>query len=106
MSYRYMRIIVLFDLPSTTYIDQKAYRTFHKFLVNDGFVMMQESVYCKLALNMSVVNGVKARLKAHAPKKGDVGILVITEKQFSMIEYLVGEKQSIIEDSEERMIIL
>ncbi|KRN51507.1 hypothetical protein IV49_GL000125 [Kandleria vitulina DSM 20405] len=55
---------------------------------------------------MSVVNGVKARLKAHAPKKGDVEILVITEKQFSKIEYLVGEKQSIIEDSEERMIIL
>ena len=31
MSYRYMRIIVFFDLPSVTYVDQKEYNKFHKF---------------------------------------------------------------------------
>ena len=49
-----MRIIVFFDLPTLTYKDQKEYRLFRKLLINDGFVMMQESIYTKLALNTTV----------------------------------------------------
>lgn len=101
-----MRIVVFFDLPTETYIDQKEYRLFHKFLINDGFAMMQESVYCKLALNTSVAKSQIKRLREHKPRKGNVEILTITEKQFSQIEYLVGGKQTKTEDSEERLIVL
>ena len=52
MSYRYMRVIVFFDLPSVTVAERKEYLRFRKFLLSDGYIMMQESVYCKLALNM------------------------------------------------------
>ncbi len=48
-----MRIILFFDLPSVTYSDQKEYSKFHKFLIKNGYIMMQESVYAKLALNNS-----------------------------------------------------
>ncbi len=41
MSYRYMRMIVFFDLPSVTYVDQKEYNKFHKFLIKNGYIMMQ-----------------------------------------------------------------
>jgi len=106
MSYRYMRIMVFFDLPSTTYTDQKEYNKFHKFLIKSGYIMMQESIYIKLALNMSIVKSEKAKLEKNKPKKGLVQVLIITEKQFSQIEYIVGEKKSSVIDKEDRLIIL
>ena len=54
MSYRYMRVILFFDLPTETLEDKREYRNFRKFLIKKGFLMMQESVYCKLALNQTV----------------------------------------------------
>ena len=52
-----MRVIVFFDLPVLTYQQRKEYTKFRKFLLRSGFMMMQESVYCKLALNGTVVRG-------------------------------------------------
>ena len=45
MSYRFMRIIVFFDLPTETALDRKNYTKFRKFLIKDGFIMLQYSVY-------------------------------------------------------------
>ena len=106
MSYRYMRIIIFFDLPTTTYNDRKAYRYFRKKLIKDGFIMMQESVYCKLALNNSIVKSEMARIEKYKPAKGLVSALIITEKQFSQIKYLTGQKKFDIVDSESRLIVL
>ena len=106
MSYRYMRIILFFDLPSVTYNDQKVYNKFHKFLIKNGYIMMQESVYAKLALNNSVVLSEKEKLKKNKPAKGLVQILVITEKQFSRMEYIIGNKKTDVVDTESRLIIL
>ena len=55
MSYRFMRVIVFFDLPTETTEDKKNYRKFRKFLIKGGFLMLQESVYAKLALNYTQV---------------------------------------------------
>ena len=48
-----MRVIVFFDLPVETSADRREYAHFRKHLVKNGFLMIQESVYSKLALNMS-----------------------------------------------------
>ena len=101
-----MRMIIFFDLPSVTYADQKEYNKFHKFLIKNGYIMMQESVYTKLTLNNSIVWIEKYKLKKNKPPKGLVQLLVINEKQFSRIEYLVGDKKTDIEDTESRLIIL
>ena len=106
MSYRYMRLLVFFDLPTITSLDKKEYRQFRKFLIKDGFIMMQESVYSKLTLNQSVLNSEMKRVREHRPKKGIVEMLSITEKQYARIEYLIGEKTSNVEDSDERLLIL
>ena len=45
MSYRFMRVIVFFDLPTISVEDRKEYTKFRKFLIKNGFLMMQESVY-------------------------------------------------------------
>lgn len=45
-----MRVMVFFDLPTETPADRREYGRFRRFLVKSGFLMLQESVYCKLAL--------------------------------------------------------
>ncbi len=106
MNYRYMRVIVFFDLPTETDEDKKEYRDFRKFLIKKGFMMLQESVYCKLALNMTVADAIVQSVKNSKPKAGLVQLLVITEKQFNKMEFIVGSAQNTVIDSDERLVIL
>ena len=106
MTYRFMRILVFFDLPTETSADKTSYRHFRSFLIKEGFSMMQESVYSKLALNGSTVDIVKRHLRGNIPPKGLVQMLVITEKQFADITYLVGESRSQVIDSTDRFILV
>ena len=106
MSYRYMRILLFFDLPVGTSSDRHEYNRFHRHLIKSGFMMLQESVYCKLALNASAVQAVIANLYKNKPPHGLVQVLTITEKQYARMEFILGESQSEIIDSDERLIIL
>ncbi len=101
-----MRIIVMFDLPMDTYYEIKAYNKFRKYLVKSGYIMMQKSIYCKLALNSTLVKKEIKKLHESKPQKGLVEVLTITEKQYSKIEYIVGEKSFKQEDSDERIVIV
>jgi len=106
MSYRFMRMIIFFDLPTITYHDRREYRKFRKFLVSEGFIMMQESVYCKILLNSTAINTMKIRLRKHKPKAGLVQALIITEKQYASIDYIVGKDDSNIRNDDKRLVIL
>ena len=106
MSYRFMRMLVFFDLPTETAEDRRNYRKFRKLLVDNGFIMMQESVYCKLLLNATGEAAVLDVIRRQKPPKGLVQLLTVTEKQFSRMEYLVGEFHSEVLSSDERMVII
>ena len=106
MSFRFMRILLFFDLPVERASDRRAYSKFRKNLINDGFIMMQKSVYVKLVLNNTDVNTIKKRVNKYKPKKGVIQILTITEKQFNSIEFIVGEKHTQTLDSTERLVII
>ena len=101
-----MRILVFFDLPVLTDKNRKDYREFRKFLIKSGFLMMQESVYCKLVQNSTAADAVMENVKRHKPNDGLVQLLRVTEKQYSKMEYIVGESTSNILDSDERLVIL
>ncbi len=101
-----MRILVFFDLPTETNEDRRNYRMFRKHLILNGYIMLQESVYVKLALNKTVVDSCLKALRNIKPPAGDIQVLTITEKQFSKIEYILGEKHTDIIDSDERYIEL
>ncbi|TQQ84003.1 CRISPR-associated endonuclease Cas2 [Peptacetobacter hominis] len=101
-----MRTIVFFDLPMTTSENIREYNKFRKFLIKSGFMMMQESVYTKILLNTTAVNAVVENIKKNRPKEGLVQVLTVTEKQFSKMEFVVGEKKSDVLDSDERLVIL
>ena len=97
---------MFFDLPTESGEDRRQYRKFRKFLIKKGFLTMQESVYCKLALNTTVADSIVQAVKANKPSSGLVQLLVITEKQFSRMEFVVGTSQNNILDSDERIVIL
>ena len=101
-----MRVIVFFDLPVSSAPERRAYTSFRKYLVRSGFLMMQESVYCKLALNGTAAGVIMGAVRSHKPPSGLIQMLIVTEKQFSKMELVLGEYHSEIIDSEERLVIL
>lgn len=101
-----MRVIVFFDLPTETTLDRKNYRKFRKFLIKNGFMMLQESVYAKLALNSTQVTQIIKEVKSSQPIKGFIQILSVTEKQFSRMEFISGKCNTDVIDNDERLLIL
>lgn len=106
MGFRQMRVFVFFDLPVLTPQDRRAYGKFHRYLTRSGFIMMQESVYTKLCLNATAAKTIYTNVKSHKPEKGLVELLTVTEKQYSSIEYIVGEASDEYVSSTERLIVL
>ena len=101
-----MRVLVMFDLPVITSEQRREYTRFRKFLIKNVFLMMQESIYCKLALNAMVVNAIKDQVYKNKPKEGLVQLLIITEKQYERMELIVGSAQKEVLESDERLVIL
>lgn len=104
---RYMRLFVFFDLPVQTAVQRKRYAQFRKFLIKDGFLMIQQSVYVKLSINEAAVTGTIGRLKKNRPAEGLVQVLRVTEKQFSCIESIAGKQVQHAEvDTSECLLVL
>lgn len=101
-----MRVLVFFDLPTETIENKREYRKFRKLLVKNGFLMLQESVYCRMLLTPSAGNAVLELLRRNRPTQGIVQVMTVTEKQFAGMEYITGVHYSEVIDSDERLIIL
>ncbi len=101
-----MRTMVFFDLPNVYAKDKRNYLKFRKFLLSEGFIMTQESVYSKIILNQQQADLLFNRVRKNAPKKGIIQVLTITEKQYSQIEYIIGEPDTKIINDDSRLVIL
>ena len=102
-----MRLICFFDLPVETAKDRKSYRLFRKFLLKDGYLPLQESVYTKLVVNDGAAGHAIARLRKNRPTAGLVQVLKVTEAQFSTMEYITGNRETYDEvDTMEELLIL
>ncbi|WP_067141431.1 CRISPR-associated endonuclease Cas2 [Oceanivirga salmonicida] len=101
-----MRMLLFFDLPTLTKKNMKEYRDFRKFLIQNGFLMLQESVYTKLLLNNTNTKLLQEKVEKNKPSEGLICVLNITEKQYQKMEYLLGNKSENIFDTDERIVIL
>lgn len=106
MSFRYMRVIVMFDLPVGTSAERREYSVFRKYLIKSGFCMMQESIYCKMIVNSTMADTIVNNIRKNKPKYGLVQVLKITEKQFASMEFIVGQSKMDVLDTTERIVIL
>ncbi len=105
MSYRFMRVIVFFDLPTLTSENRREYVRFRKFLIKNGFLMMQESVYTKMALNQTAATSIVESVRKNKPLEGIVQMMTVTEKQYNRMEYVCGEFSSDVLCTDERLVI-
>ena len=97
----------MFDLPMETNKSKKEYRIFRKHLIENGFLMLQYSIYVRICLNQEVANKYMNRINACLPSDGAVRGLIITEKQYEKMKILLGSKsknEEIITDK--KLIIL
>lgn len=101
-----MRVVVFFDLPVLTETNRREYRKFRKYLIKSGFMMIQESVYCKLAQNGAAADAIVDNLKKNKPDDGLVQVLRVTEKQYNKMDFIVGENTGEVLTSDERLVIL
>ena len=92
-----MWVIVLFDLPTTTKQDRKKDTQFRKHLMNDGFTMMQYSVYMRHSASDENAQVHIQRIKNNLPPDREVRIIKITDKQFARIKVYYGKKRKPIE---------
>ena len=92
-----MWILVFFDLPTETKKEKKAYSQFRKFLLADGFNMFQFSIYLRNCPSKENADVHIKRIKNNLPLLGQVGILCITDRQFSQMELFYSKKRKPLE---------
>jgi CRISPR-associated protein Cas2 len=88
-----MWVMVMFDLPVVTKKDRKNYTDFRRRMLKDGFTMFQFSTYLRHCPSHENANVHVKRVKTNLPPKGHVGILMITDKQFGMMEIFYGKEE-------------
>ncbi len=85
-----MRMMVFFDLPTVTKAERRAYTLFRRFLLNDGYDMIQFSVYGRILNGNDAEHKHMKRLVANLPSEGSIRVLTVTEKQYASMQLLVG----------------
>ena len=91
--WRSMWVIAMFDLPTDTPKARKAYAKFRKTLLEDGFTMMQFSVYSRHCASIENSELHVQRMGKEVPSEGEVRFLTITDRQFGRIKIYVGKKR-------------
>ena len=87
-----MWVLVMFDLPTETKKDRKSYTTFRKLMMKDGFQMFQFSMYIRHCSSKENADLHQKRVRMILPPKGHVGMMMITDKQFGMMEVFYGQE--------------
>lgn len=101
-----MRIMVMFDLPMETSKERRNYRKFRKELLNEGFLMMQYSIYVKVCNSRESASFTESRLKRFIPKIGLIQTMMVTEKQYNDMHFLIGERSSDLRNSADRTLVI
>lgn len=101
--WRSMWLMVMFDLPTDTKAARKAYQEFRGFLLEDGFTMLQYSVYARHCPSAENAEVHERRINAALPPDGEVRLLLFTDKQFSRMKIFYGKTRKATEKAPEQI---
>jgi CRISPR-associated protein Cas2 len=102
-----MRVMLFFDLPTTSNKDVKAYQVFSREIKKNGYIMIQYSCYVKLVITPKMAALEENFIRKIIPHNGgNVQMLTITEMQYASIVYVMGENKSNIINTMEKIIWL
>lgn len=87
-----MRVILFFDLPMDTKKQIRVYTKFRTYLIRQGYIMLQYSVYSKILNNVDSANQHIKMIERSIPQEGNIRILLLTEKQYARMKIIIGGK--------------
>jgi CRISPR-associated protein Cas2 len=90
---RSMWVVAMFDLPVDTPIAKRAYAKFRKGLLEDGFSMMQYSVYTRHCASQENADVHYNRVRNILPDDGEVRLITITDAQFGRMQVFLGRRR-------------
>jgi CRISPR-associated protein Cas2 len=102
-AYRIMWVFVYFDLPTNTKKEKKAHAQFRKDLIKDGFLMFQYSIYMRHCPSRENAEVHVKRVKKVLPDAGKVCIMMITDKQFGLMEFFQGKKPDSVPNTPQQL---
>ena len=85
-----MWVIVFFDLPVKKPEQRRQATQFRNFLLNDGYLMLQYSVYARVCKGKESVDKHLKRVVSMLPSEGSVRTLHVTDKQYAKMQILSG----------------
>lgn len=89
-----MWVMVVFDLPVLTKAERKRATRFRNDLLDEGFTMMQLSVYLRFTAGKEQAMALTQRVGRKVPKEGKVDVLFFTDKQYQNIYSFRGRRDS------------
>ena len=99
-----MWLMAMFDLPTKTKSERRDYSRFRKYLVGEGFVQLQFSVYAKFCASRDNAEKYYRHIEAAVPPRGNVRLLMVTDKQFGDMVSLYGKTVREIEKKPEQLL--
>ena len=92
MEEKFMRVLVMFDMPTCSKKERKDYAKFRQNLIKDGFMMLQYSVYMRICKGVASAHNYLDKVGLIVPPKGHIRALILTEKQFDNMRLLLGKR--------------
>ena len=93
-------LMVAFDLPVKTKEERKRATDFRKFLLDDGFRMMQFSVYVRPCVTFARQETHLRRVRMMVPEEGSVRAIYITKAQWERAFIIHGKPAKEVEAEE------
>ena len=87
---RFVWLFVFFDLPVGTRAERRAAARFRNFLKDDGFLMLQFSVYARICRGEDGAMKHVARVTRNLPTVGSIRALQVTDRQYARMHLLLG----------------
>jgi len=87
-----MWVMARFDLPVLTREQRREATRFRERLRDEGFVMLQYSVYARPCPNEDNAKVHFERVRLSLPPEGEVRLLILTDMQFGRMKVFHGEK--------------
>lgn len=91
-SFSIMWVLVVFDLPVGTKVERRYATGFRNYLLSEGCIMKQFSVYLRVCPNRPSAESLAERISKQVPPEGDVSIMFFTDKQFELTRNYSGKK--------------
>ncbi|MDE2200639.1 MAG: CRISPR-associated endonuclease Cas2 [Rhodospirillales bacterium] len=103
---RFVWLFVFFDLPVGTKPERREANRFRHFLKDDGYMMLQYSVYARVCRGEEGSDKHVRRVTGNLPRKGHIRTLQVTDRQYGRMKLLLGERTKTEGAGSQQMVLL